>query len=194
MPCPGARGHGRQTVRIQQTIIDPTKGAHIAQVIREGEYYGMPTFDQSLVNLLEQGIIDLVRRWSLLPIPHDLRVALQRTRGSCERAPLSSDRGPTVGNSAPEADRHHRPERQVGPKAILVLRSALRVTTIAIAGTPASTKARQETHRMTDAPSHPSQPPHSPAGERLRSPCPAGTANQIPKNTRKPAAAPMTAG
>jgi len=64
--------------RIQQTIIDPTKGADIAQVIREGEYYGMQTFDQSLVNLLEQGIIDLSAAMESSSNPHDLRVALQQ--------------------------------------------------------------------------------------------------------------------
>ncbi len=64
--------------RIQQTIIDPSKGADIAQVIREGEYYGMQTFDQSLVNLLEQGVIDLRAATESSSNPHDLRVALQQ--------------------------------------------------------------------------------------------------------------------
>jgi len=64
--------------RIQQTIIDPTRGTDILQVIREGEYYGMQTFDQALVNLLEQGIIDLRAATQASSNPHDLRVALQQ--------------------------------------------------------------------------------------------------------------------
>jgi twitching motility protein PilT len=64
--------------RIQQTIIDPAKGADIAQVIREGEYYGMQTFDQSLVSLLEQSVIDLRAATESSSNPHDLRVALQQ--------------------------------------------------------------------------------------------------------------------
>jgi twitching motility protein PilT len=64
--------------RIQQTIIDPTKGTDIVQVLREGEYYGMQTFDQSLVNLLEQGVIDLRAATAASSNPHDLRVALQQ--------------------------------------------------------------------------------------------------------------------
>jgi twitching motility protein PilT len=64
--------------RIQQSIIDPTRGTDILQVIREGEYYGMQTFDQALVNLLEQGIIDLRSATQASSNPHDLRVALQQ--------------------------------------------------------------------------------------------------------------------
>ncbi|MHB1510461.1 MAG: type IV pilus twitching motility protein PilT [Acidimicrobiales bacterium] len=64
--------------RIQQTIIDPSRGADILQVIREGEYYGMQSFDQALVNLLEQGLIDLRGATQASSNPHDLRVALQQ--------------------------------------------------------------------------------------------------------------------
>jgi len=64
--------------RIQQTIVDPSRGTDILQVIREGEYYGMQTFDQALVNLLEQGVIDLRAATQASSNPHDLRVALQQ--------------------------------------------------------------------------------------------------------------------
>ena len=64
--------------RIQQSIIDPARGADISQVIREGEYYGMQTFDQGLVTLLEQGVIDLRSATQASSNPHDLRVALQQ--------------------------------------------------------------------------------------------------------------------
>jgi twitching motility protein PilT len=64
--------------RIQQSIIDPGRGADIGQVIREGEYYGMQTFDQALVALLEQGMIDLRGATQAASNPHDLRVALQQ--------------------------------------------------------------------------------------------------------------------
>ena len=64
--------------RIQQSIIDPLRGADINQIIREGEYYGMQTFDQALVNLIEQGMIDLRAATQAASNPHDLRVALQQ--------------------------------------------------------------------------------------------------------------------
>jgi twitching motility protein PilT len=64
--------------RIQQTIVDPARGTDINQVIREGEYYGMQTFDQSLVELVEAGVIDLRSAAQAASNPHDLRVALQQ--------------------------------------------------------------------------------------------------------------------
>ena len=63
--------------RIQQCIIEPGKG-DITSIIREGEYYGMQTFDQALVSLLEQGTIDLRAATEAASNPHDLRVALQK--------------------------------------------------------------------------------------------------------------------
>ena len=38
--------------RIRQCIVDPERTAEIEQIVAEGEYYGMQTFDQSLANLL----------------------------------------------------------------------------------------------------------------------------------------------
>jgi twitching motility protein PilT len=64
--------------RIQQCIIEPTHGGDITSIIREGEYYGMQTFDQALVSLLEQGTIDLRAATQAASNPHDLRVALQQ--------------------------------------------------------------------------------------------------------------------
>ena len=67
--------------RIQQCIIEPGQtgqGGDITAIIREGEYYGMQTFDQALVSLLEQGTIDLRAATQAASNPHDLRVALQR--------------------------------------------------------------------------------------------------------------------
>jgi twitching motility protein PilT len=64
--------------RIQQCIIEPGQGGDITAIIREGEYYGMQTFDQALVSLLEQGTIDLRAATQAASNPHDLRVALQK--------------------------------------------------------------------------------------------------------------------
>jgi twitching motility protein PilT len=64
--------------RIQQAIVDPGKEIDINQIIREGEYYGMQTFDQALVKLLEEGLIDLRAATQAASNPHDLRVALAK--------------------------------------------------------------------------------------------------------------------
>jgi Tfp pilus assembly ATPase PilU len=46
--------------------------------VADGEYYGMTTFDQSLVSLVSQGTIDLAEAMSTATNPHDLKVMLER--------------------------------------------------------------------------------------------------------------------
>jgi twitching motility protein PilT len=64
--------------RIQQAILDPLLTADIDAIINDGEYYGMLTFDQSLVNLIADGTIDLAEAMSTASNPHDLKVMLER--------------------------------------------------------------------------------------------------------------------
>ncbi len=64
--------------RIQQCIEDPEKTSEIDQIINEGEYYGMKTFDQSLGDLVAAGVIDLRNAMAASTNPHDLRVLLER--------------------------------------------------------------------------------------------------------------------
>jgi twitching motility protein PilT len=64
--------------RLQQCIIEPAKGGDIHEIIQDGEYYGMQTFDQSLVKLYENGRIDLRSAMSAASNPHDLKVMLQQ--------------------------------------------------------------------------------------------------------------------
>ena len=46
------------TGRIQDFIMDPNQTGQIEQAISEGEYYGMQTFDQALLKLVEENKID----------------------------------------------------------------------------------------------------------------------------------------
>jgi twitching motility protein PilT len=64
--------------RIQQAILDPLLTGDIDAIIADGEYYGMVTFDQSLVNLITTGTIDLSEAMSTASNPHDLKVMLER--------------------------------------------------------------------------------------------------------------------
>jgi twitching motility protein PilT len=64
--------------RIQACITDPDKTTEIHRIVQEGESYGMQTFDQALVKLLEAGSIDLRAAMTAASNPHDLRVELQR--------------------------------------------------------------------------------------------------------------------
>ena len=64
--------------RIQQAIIDPLITGDIEGIVADGEYYGMTTFDQSLVTLVADGTIDLAEAMSTATNAHDLKVMLER--------------------------------------------------------------------------------------------------------------------
>jgi twitching motility protein PilT len=66
------------TGRIADAIIDPEKTATIPQLIAEGTYYGMQTFDQSLVNFIRDGVITMEAAMQASTSPHDLTVELRR--------------------------------------------------------------------------------------------------------------------
>ena len=64
--------------RLQQCIIDPQKTSEIHEIVADGEYYGMQTFDQALVRLYADGAVDLRDAMMTASSPHDLKVMLQR--------------------------------------------------------------------------------------------------------------------
>jgi twitching motility protein PilT len=64
--------------RIQQSIVDPLQTSDIEGIVADGEYYGMMTFDQSLVDLISHGSITLEEAMSTATNPHDLKVMLER--------------------------------------------------------------------------------------------------------------------
>jgi twitching motility protein PilT len=64
--------------RIRECIADSDLSGEISQIIAEGEYYGMRTFDQSLAQLLQEGSITLKEALQVSSNPHDLRVRLER--------------------------------------------------------------------------------------------------------------------
>jgi twitching motility protein PilT len=64
--------------RIQQAIIDPLNNADIQEIVADGDYYGMVTFDQSLVRLVEKETITIAEAMAAASNAHDLRVMLER--------------------------------------------------------------------------------------------------------------------
>jgi twitching motility protein PilT len=83
---PRADGEGRcvvmevavNTGRIADAIADPDKTATIPQLISEGSYYGMQTFDQHLVSFIRDGVITMEAAMAASTSPHDLTVELRR--------------------------------------------------------------------------------------------------------------------
>jgi twitching motility protein PilT len=64
--------------RIRQCIADPELTGEITQIVAEGEYYGMRTFDQSLADHLQSGNITLQEALQMSSNPHDLRIMLEQ--------------------------------------------------------------------------------------------------------------------
>jgi len=82
---PQADGHGRlpavevllNTGRVAERIIDPEQTFTIPDVMKEGEYYGMQTFDQALVRMVRAGTVTVEAAKEAATNPHDLSLALQ---------------------------------------------------------------------------------------------------------------------
>ena len=64
------------TGRVQDLIMSPTETGKISQVIAEGEYYGMQTFDQSLLGHVEAGSVSEDVAMDFASSPHDFKLML----------------------------------------------------------------------------------------------------------------------
>jgi twitching motility protein PilT len=70
------------TGRIAERIADPERTAEIHEVIADGGYYGMVTFDQSLIGLVRAGRISVEAAMQASTAPHDLQLLLQQAGAS----------------------------------------------------------------------------------------------------------------
>ena len=64
--------------RIQHWMTEPTAREDVQEIIADGEYYGMHTFDQSILELFRKGWIDLRSALAHASNPHDLSVMFRR--------------------------------------------------------------------------------------------------------------------
>ena len=84
------------TGRVQDLILNPEETGKITEVISEGEYYGMRTFDQSLLGYAMEGRITEETAMDYASSPHDFKLMLaaggQRASGieQLETEPVSS--------------------------------------------------------------------------------------------------------
>jgi twitching motility protein PilT len=74
----------RMTGRVRDMIKDPTQTGRLHEVIEEGEYYGMQTFDQALLGHLRAGRITMDVALRTASHPHDFKllVAADGRRGT----------------------------------------------------------------------------------------------------------------
>jgi twitching motility protein PilT len=132
---PRKDGHGRiaateimvVTGRVQQWMTDPAAREDVQDIIADGEYYGMHSFDQSILELYKTGQIDLAAALAHASNPHDLGVTIRRTM------PASSQGAP---EGAPDAT--SVAEEDVAHESIAALATKLPVPvpTAAAATTP----------------------------------------------------------
>jgi twitching motility protein PilT len=66
------------TGRVFDKITNPDETHEIDAIIADGEYYGMQTFDQSLLSLYQRGVIDLREALAASTHPHDLRLMIEQ--------------------------------------------------------------------------------------------------------------------
>ncbi|MDP9073451.1 MAG: type IV pili twitching motility protein PilT, partial [Actinomycetota bacterium] len=68
------------TGRIADRIVEPDggRGETIEEMIADGEWYGMQTFDQSLLELYRDRSVTLAQAMSSASRPHDLKLMLEK--------------------------------------------------------------------------------------------------------------------
>ncbi len=64
--------------RVFDMIVNPEQTHLIEDVIREGDFYGMQTFDQHLVELVKAGVVTVEDASTAATSPHDFTIALQQ--------------------------------------------------------------------------------------------------------------------
>jgi twitching motility protein PilT len=64
--------------RIAERILNPDTMSDITQIIAQGSYYGMQTFDQSLLRLVQMGIVSIPDAMEASSKPHDFSLMLEQ--------------------------------------------------------------------------------------------------------------------
>jgi twitching motility protein PilT len=62
------------TGRVRDLILEPSRPEDLNRIIAEGEYYGMQTFDQSLIARVDQGLISMDEAMRVASNPSDLKL------------------------------------------------------------------------------------------------------------------------
>src|SRR4051812_4974207 len=102
------------TGRVHDFILDPAMTGQMHEVIKEGEYYGMQTFDQHLLKHLQAGRITYDEAMKTATHPHDFKLLVQADQRLRHWAPPGAPAGaqptqeprpipPVVADGAPVA-------------------------------------------------------------------------------------------
>jgi twitching motility protein PilT len=94
------------TGRVFDKIADSDATHEIEEIIADGGYYGMQTFDQSLLSLYEQGMVSRRDAMATATHPHDLRLQidqLEMTRAEAQKAAAVAAAGDAADRAVPTA-------------------------------------------------------------------------------------------
>jgi len=111
---PRADGQGRvaiteiltMTGRVHDLIMDPKRGSELTDVIQDGGYYGMQSFDQALYAALRSGDVAMEDAMLFATRPHDLKLLLGaegHLHTSMEDLGAKKVQPPRTGNAKPAA-------------------------------------------------------------------------------------------
>jgi twitching motility protein PilT len=64
--------------RVAERIMDSNTTQDIRQIIAEGEFYGMQTFESSLLELVQRGLVSIENALEASTNPHDMNLRLQQ--------------------------------------------------------------------------------------------------------------------
>jgi twitching motility protein PilT len=64
----------RMTGRARDMILDPEQTGKLREVIKEGEFYGMQTFDQALLRHYQAGRVSMAEAMRVASSPHDFKL------------------------------------------------------------------------------------------------------------------------
>ena len=86
------------TGRVRDLVSNPAETGKLGEVIAEGSYYGMQTFDQALLGLYEDGTISMDEALKAATHPHDFKllVAAEGQRSTSVEQIYSPDRSDDV--------------------------------------------------------------------------------------------------
>jgi twitching motility protein PilT len=103
----------RMTGRARDMILDPEQTDRLREVIAEGEYYGMQTFDQALLRHVQAGRVSMEDAFRVATSPHDFKLLVAadgRTSTSME------DLVDHNGNGNGDREHEQAPERHAAPR------------------------------------------------------------------------------
>ena len=143
------------TGRVQDLILNPQETGRITEVIAEGEYYGMQTFDQALMQHVMAGRIGFETAFDVASSPHDFKLMLeakgQRASGIEQ---VLNEPEPSRSPSEPSTPRPARQRllRAVAPGSELASRTEALAAILAWSGGFATTTRPPATDCMSESP------------------------------------------